>query len=581
MVFYFTCSDSRYTIYMGRDKFENEHLIAHGWPEDLWFHVHGHSSAHVYLRLPKGDEWTAIPDEVVHECAQLTKANSIEGSKLSHVPVVYTPWANLRKEENMADGQVGFHDRKQIKMTVVEHRINAIVNRLNKTKTEAHNNPRELADLRRARDEQEAAEAKAASRQMWKERKVEEDQRRADEAERQAAAIDAEAKTLESMYAMDRALDAAMHASSVQQDRALQARRAQLSARSEETRASEEAALIGGLFSSAVVDKSGWKKKGKSGKAALANGMEESAAGDDGVDGHGRGGGPSVATDFDDNLWGAEDDEDAAFWASFGGVGGGAGGGGGASYAGAGVVRLKRGEKLGELGEEAAAVQAARKTADEMEKLTRVAHDRKDEAERKAAAAKHARDEKAKAAEVELARKRGEQQAKHAGAQSVVSSGLVVANSSLDAQRADGTIEATLEQNRSTQDEELMVLEAIFAEALVKEEAEDSGHAAYALELTGETASKAEARLRLRVRYLPEYPSHLPPACELCLLADGADEANTGGMVLTEDDAAAAVSSLQAMFFEARAETAAADEPAEGIVHLWAEWLREEWLPLR
>ena len=36
MVFFFTCSDSRYTIYMGRDKFENEHLIAYGWPEDIW-----------------------------------------------------------------------------------------------------------------------------------------------------------------------------------------------------------------------------------------------------------------------------------------------------------------------------------------------------------------------------------------------------------------------------------------------------------------------------------------------------------------------------------------------------------------
>ena len=36
MVFYFECSDPRYTIYMGRDKFENEHLIANGWPEDLW-----------------------------------------------------------------------------------------------------------------------------------------------------------------------------------------------------------------------------------------------------------------------------------------------------------------------------------------------------------------------------------------------------------------------------------------------------------------------------------------------------------------------------------------------------------------
>ena len=40
MVFYFECSDPRYTIYMGRDKFENEHLIANGWPEDLWC-VHG------------------------------------------------------------------------------------------------------------------------------------------------------------------------------------------------------------------------------------------------------------------------------------------------------------------------------------------------------------------------------------------------------------------------------------------------------------------------------------------------------------------------------------------------------------
>ena len=27
MVFYFTCSDPRYTIYMGRDKYENEELI--------------------------------------------------------------------------------------------------------------------------------------------------------------------------------------------------------------------------------------------------------------------------------------------------------------------------------------------------------------------------------------------------------------------------------------------------------------------------------------------------------------------------------------------------------------------------
>ena len=50
MVFYFTCSDPRYTIYMGRDKYENESLIAYGWPEDLWFHVDKLSPAHAYLR---------------------------------------------------------------------------------------------------------------------------------------------------------------------------------------------------------------------------------------------------------------------------------------------------------------------------------------------------------------------------------------------------------------------------------------------------------------------------------------------------------------------------------------------------
>lgn len=151
MVFYFTCSDPRYVIYMGRDKHENEHLIAYGWPEDLWFHVDSHSSAHVYLRLPKGETIDDVPDEIVQECSQLCKANSIEGSKLSHVRMIYTPWANLKKTEGMADGQVGYHSRGAVRHTMVEHRVNAVVNRLNKTKVEMHNDPSELARLRRGR----------------------------------------------------------------------------------------------------------------------------------------------------------------------------------------------------------------------------------------------------------------------------------------------------------------------------------------------------------------------------------------------------------------------------------------------
>lgn len=50
----------------------------HGWPEDLWFHVDDLSSAHVYLRLPRGETFESVPEEVVEECASLVKHNSIK-----------------------------------------------------------------------------------------------------------------------------------------------------------------------------------------------------------------------------------------------------------------------------------------------------------------------------------------------------------------------------------------------------------------------------------------------------------------------------------------------------------------------
>ena len=44
MVFYFT-SKSGTVMYMGRDKYENEDLIKHSLPHDVWFHVDNLSSA--------------------------------------------------------------------------------------------------------------------------------------------------------------------------------------------------------------------------------------------------------------------------------------------------------------------------------------------------------------------------------------------------------------------------------------------------------------------------------------------------------------------------------------------------------
>jgi len=53
MVFFFTSAShpESAVIYMGKDKFENESLIEYSFPHDVWFHVDGLSSAHVYLRL--------------------------------------------------------------------------------------------------------------------------------------------------------------------------------------------------------------------------------------------------------------------------------------------------------------------------------------------------------------------------------------------------------------------------------------------------------------------------------------------------------------------------------------------------
>lgn len=124
-------------------------MIAHGWPEDVWFHVDNLSSAHIYLRMREGETWDAIDTALLTDCAQLTKANSIEGNKKDNITVIYTPWSNLKKNGSMATGQVGFKNDKLVKRMHVEHRENAIVNRLNKTKVE------KFPDLRQEKADRE------------------------------------------------------------------------------------------------------------------------------------------------------------------------------------------------------------------------------------------------------------------------------------------------------------------------------------------------------------------------------------------------------------------------------------------
>lgn len=131
------------------DRGRDEDLIKFGWDEDVWFHVDNLSSAHVYVRLREGETWESIPKALLEDCAQLTKANSIEGNKKDDVTIIYTPWSNLKKDGSMATGQVGFHDNKKVKRVYVQKRENVIVNRLNKTKVEKY------PDLRQERQDRD------------------------------------------------------------------------------------------------------------------------------------------------------------------------------------------------------------------------------------------------------------------------------------------------------------------------------------------------------------------------------------------------------------------------------------------
>ncbi|ODV77314.1 DUF814-domain-containing protein [Suhomyces tanzawaensis NRRL Y-17324] len=146
MVYYFKTPVNDFqdaTIYMGRDKVENDPLIKHSHPKNIWFHVDNYSSAHLYLQLTKEelasyksfDSFT-IDANLLEQLAQLTKANSIKASKLNNITVIYTPVENLHTDGSMDIGTVTFKNPKLVKRVHVTKKDNMIINRLNKSKTE-------------------------------------------------------------------------------------------------------------------------------------------------------------------------------------------------------------------------------------------------------------------------------------------------------------------------------------------------------------------------------------------------------------------------------------------------------------
>lgn len=166
-----------WTVYVGRDKYENEELIKYGWPEDVWYHVDDVSSPHVYLRLPPGKTIDDIPAESHAECCQLTKEGSISGSKMATVRIVFTPWSNLRKDERHDVGTVTFHNMRACRYTDSVARDRDVLRRIEKTKEERKI---DLEVARKERDEAEVAARKSEARARAAARAEAEKRERAD-----------------------------------------------------------------------------------------------------------------------------------------------------------------------------------------------------------------------------------------------------------------------------------------------------------------------------------------------------------------------------------------------------------------
>merc|ERR1719491_744939 len=125
------------------------------------------------------DAINSVPQKVIDEMCQLTKANSIEGCKLAECDIVYTPYLNLKKEERMDTGQVGFKDESFRMLLRNVEKDKEMVKKIEKTREERKVVFSEEKETRDA--EERAKRRKAISEQ--KEKEKEEAKRHAEEKE--------------------------------------------------------------------------------------------------------------------------------------------------------------------------------------------------------------------------------------------------------------------------------------------------------------------------------------------------------------------------------------------------------------
>ncbi|KAK8376118.1 hypothetical protein O3P69_008684 [Scylla paramamosain] len=162
------------TLVMGTDKHENDHLLTQATDRVVFFHVDDLPSAHVYLQLEPGQGVRDVTRTLLHDAAQLCKANSAQGNKLANVAVLYTPGSNLRKTRHMKAGEVGFVSERDVRKIVVAKRDDSVVDRLTSTRRKVVSGRAEREKQQRARERQrQKTESKLARRKHRREEQQE------------------------------------------------------------------------------------------------------------------------------------------------------------------------------------------------------------------------------------------------------------------------------------------------------------------------------------------------------------------------------------------------------------------------
>ena len=95
---YFDNLEREFTYLIGKNAQDNFNIIDCSNPYDIWFHISGHSSCHVVLKLQNDEKLCKKSmNTLIKKGALLCKLNTHKLKNEKNIEVIYTPIKNVEK----------------------------------------------------------------------------------------------------------------------------------------------------------------------------------------------------------------------------------------------------------------------------------------------------------------------------------------------------------------------------------------------------------------------------------------------------------------------------------------------------